>query len=170
MIICLFQQYKESEEAQRYVTFYPITEWPYVAILDPRTGELMVTWKKIDGTTFCDLVTEFLSLHPNLEPSSQSESNENSQSGSETGPEPKKVQIQPKKPVRGITYVSTERIFDSRPFMCKKTFLKKLLQKLVVHIFTLLLAHFASKSVNYSRHSESLNNRKNAEINDIFIR
>merc|ERR1719468_318033 len=89
-----WQQYKESEEAQRYVTFYPITEWPYVAILDPRTGELMVTWKKIDGTTFCDLVTEFLSLHPNLEPSSQSESNENSQSGSETGPEPKKAKTE----------------------------------------------------------------------------
>jgi len=61
-----WQQYKESEEAQRYVTFYPVTEWPYVAILDPRTGELMVTWQKLDAATFCDLVTEFLSLHPNL--------------------------------------------------------------------------------------------------------
>ena len=74
-----WQQYKETEEAQRYLTFYQakkakngqktVSEWPYVAILDPRTGELMVTWQKLDATTFCDLVTEFLSLHPSLEPS-----------------------------------------------------------------------------------------------------
>ena len=34
-------------------------------------------------------------------------------------------------------------------------FEKKLLEKLVAHIFTLLLAPFASKLVNYSRHSET---------------
>ena len=50
------------------MTFYPVNDWPYVAILDPRTGELLVTWKKLDASTFCDLVTEFLSLHPSLEP------------------------------------------------------------------------------------------------------
>ena len=74
-----WQQYKDSEEAKRYVTFYQAikakkgqkTEWPYVAILDPRTGELMVTWQKLDAANFCDLVTEFLSLHPNLEPSEE---------------------------------------------------------------------------------------------------
>lgn len=62
-----WQQYKESEEAQRYVTFYPVSDWPYVAILDPRTGEHMVTWHKLDATTFCDLVSEFLSLHSSSE-------------------------------------------------------------------------------------------------------
>ena len=55
--------YHDSEEGQRYMTFYPITEWPYVAILDPRTGERLVTWVKLDAMTFCDLVTEFLSNH-----------------------------------------------------------------------------------------------------------
>ena len=45
-------------------------------------------------------------------------------------------------------YVCTEWIFDSRPFMYNKIFLKKLLQKLVAHIFGLLLALFASKLVN----------------------
>ena len=38
-----------------------------------------------------------------------------------------------------------------------------------VHIFTLLLAPFAPKLVKYSRHSESLNIRKNCEIADIFL-
>ena len=31
----------------------------------------MVTWQKIDAATFCDLVTEFLSLHPSFEPSDE---------------------------------------------------------------------------------------------------
>ena len=35
-------------------------------------------------------------------------------------------------------------------------FLKKLLKKFVAHIFTHRLAPYAPKSVNYSRHSESL--------------
>ena len=34
----------------------------------------------------------------------------------------------------------------------------------------LLLAPFASKLVNYSRHIESLNNQKNSEIDEIFLR
>ena len=57
-------------------------------------------------------------------------------------------------------YVCTDRIFDSRPFnfMNNKIFLKKLLYKILAYIFTLLLAPFASKLVNYSRHSESLKN------------
>ncbi len=47
------------------MTFYPVTEWPHVAILDPRTGERLVTWSKLpDSATFCDLITEFLTLHP----------------------------------------------------------------------------------------------------------
>ena len=81
----LIQQYKESDEAVRYMTFYKITDWPYIAIIDPRTGwipahillssepkqtilgENMVTWSKIDSSTFPELITEFLSLHPRFE-------------------------------------------------------------------------------------------------------
>jgi len=62
-----WQQYKESDEAERYMTFYKISDWPYIAIIDPRTGENMVTWSKIDSSTFPELITEFLSLHPSLE-------------------------------------------------------------------------------------------------------
>ena len=40
---------------------------------------------------------------------------------------------------------------------------EKLLYKLVAHIFTLLLAPFSSKFVNYSRYSETLNFRKNSK-------
>ena len=47
--------------------------------------------------------------------------------------------------------------FDSRMFMYNKIFLKKPLKKFVFHIFIFLLVHFASKLVNYSRRSETLN-------------
>lgn len=62
-----WQQYKESDEAQRYMTFYPISDWPYVSIIDPRTGENMVTWSNIEAATFPELITEFLTRHPSLE-------------------------------------------------------------------------------------------------------
>ena len=60
-------------------------------------------------------------------------------------------------------YVCTERFFDCRPFMYNKIFLKKLLLKLVAHIFTLLLAPFALKLVYYLRSNEILNFRKNSK-------
>lgn len=83
-----WQQYKESEEAQRYVTFYPVSDWPYVAILDPRTGEHMVTWHKLDATTFCDLVSEFLSMHSKSEMTKAQENNEDSVPSTPTEGEP----------------------------------------------------------------------------------
>ena len=39
-----------------------------------------------------------------------------------------------------------------------------IMQNLVAHILTLLLAPFASKLVNYSWHSEFLNFRKNSKL------
>ncbi|KAI1286016.1 UBX domain-containing protein 7 [Halotydeus destructor] len=60
-----WQVYKDSAEGMRYMQFYPFTRFPYVAVLDPRTGELLVSWHTIvDSVTFCDFVTEFLSGHP----------------------------------------------------------------------------------------------------------
>ena len=63
-----WQQYQESEEAQRYMTFYPVTAWPHIAVVDPRTGEQIVKWDKLDDPTcFCDLVAEFLSHNGSLD-------------------------------------------------------------------------------------------------------
>lgn len=64
------QVYHDSEEGQRYMMFYQVSEWPHVAILDPRTGECLVTWHKLDAVTFCDLVTEFLTAYPGLDENS----------------------------------------------------------------------------------------------------
>ncbi|CAG0879137.1 unnamed protein product [Darwinula stevensoni] len=62
-----WQVYHDSAEGERYATFYKVNEWPYVAILDPRTGENLATWHKLDLLTFKDLVKEFLSSHPPLD-------------------------------------------------------------------------------------------------------
>ncbi|KAK3103953.1 hypothetical protein FSP39_023219 [Pinctada imbricata] len=59
-----WQVYHDSEEGAKFTRYYKIEDWPYVAIIDPRTGENMVTWNRLDAITFCDLVTEFLSDHP----------------------------------------------------------------------------------------------------------
>ena len=50
-----FQVYNDSEEGERYTQYYPVKEWPYIAIIDPRTGENMVTWHKMDANTFCEV-------------------------------------------------------------------------------------------------------------------
>lgn len=33
------QVYHDSEEGQRYIQFYKLNKFPYISILDPRTGE-----------------------------------------------------------------------------------------------------------------------------------
>ena len=57
-------------------------------------------------------------------------------------------------------YLCIEWSFDRRPFINNKMFKEKPSQKLVAHIFTLLLAPFAFKLVNHSSHSEISNFHK----------
>lgn len=60
-----WQVYHDSEEGGKFKQFYRVEEYPYIAIIDPRTGENMVTWnRELDAMTFCDLVTQFLAEHP----------------------------------------------------------------------------------------------------------
>ena len=61
------------------------------------------------------------------------------------------IQMQPMKTVRSIAYLCTERTFDSRMLLYDKIFLKNFNR-----IFTHLLAYFATKLVNYLKHSEPL--------------
>lgn len=62
--------------------FYNVHTFPYVSIVDPRTGtifrcrtlvllflfhlqgEKMISWQQIDIMTFCDSLTRFLHTHP----------------------------------------------------------------------------------------------------------
>ena len=56
------------------------------------------------------------------------------------------------------TFTKTENLWPRDKVCTTKCFLQKLLKKFVVHIFTLLVAPFSSKLVNYSKHSKSLKN------------
>ncbi|XP_022524063.2 UBX domain-containing protein 7 isoform X2 [Astyanax mexicanus] len=62
-----WQVYHDSEEGQRYIQFYKLNKFPYISILDPRTGQKMVEWNQLDVTSFLDQVTGFLTEHGQLD-------------------------------------------------------------------------------------------------------
>ncbi|KAE8604806.1 hypothetical protein XENTR_v10014835 [Xenopus tropicalis] len=62
-----WQVYHDSEEGQRYIQFYKLPEFPYVSILDPRTGQKLVEWHKLDPNSFVEQVTGFLGEHGQLD-------------------------------------------------------------------------------------------------------
>lgn len=63
----LWQVYHDSEEGRKYMQFYKVKSWPYIAVLDPQTGEKLTEWNNLDHTKFCEYAAEFLSLHPSLD-------------------------------------------------------------------------------------------------------
>ncbi|XP_077147334.1 UBX domain-containing protein 7 [Ranitomeya variabilis] len=62
-----WQVYHDSEEGQRYIQFYKLSDFPYVSILDPRTGQKMVEWHKLDVNSFLEQVMGFLAEHGQLD-------------------------------------------------------------------------------------------------------
>ncbi|ORZ14100.1 hypothetical protein BCR42DRAFT_418046 [Absidia repens] len=61
----VFLQYgNETADGKRYLTLYPISHYPHVAIIDSRTGERIKFWEKqLEPTDFMMEVTEFLEQH-----------------------------------------------------------------------------------------------------------
>lgn len=78
-----WQVSSNCREGLRYNQFYPVPKFPYIAILDPRTGkrhtqclpnnsdralfpgEKLKCWHMVtDSRIFCELVTDFLQDHP----------------------------------------------------------------------------------------------------------
>lgn len=67
---CVFwQANKYVGEGERYSQFYHVNTLPYIAILDPRTGEQLRVWSLTDPMTFMEKLTEFLTDHPCPDPS-----------------------------------------------------------------------------------------------------
>uniref|UniRef100_A0A3B3E2U4 UBX domain-containing protein 7 n=1 Tax=Oryzias melastigma TaxID=30732 RepID=A0A3B3E2U4_ORYME len=62
-----WQVYHDSEEGQRYIQFYKLNKFPYISILDPRTGQKMVEWNQLDVTSFLEQATGFLAEHGQLD-------------------------------------------------------------------------------------------------------
>lgn len=55
-----WQVYSDSLDGERYMQFYKPTEFPYVAVIDPRTGEKLVEWHHVDASSINQLVDVFL--------------------------------------------------------------------------------------------------------------
>ncbi|XP_078613223.1 UBX domain-containing protein 7-like isoform X2 [Branchiostoma floridae x Branchiostoma japonicum] len=68
----LWQVYHDSAEGQRYIQFYKVDTFPYIAVLDPRTGERLAEWNTVDPTAFIDMATTFLTDHGALDGESRS--------------------------------------------------------------------------------------------------
>lgn len=63
-----WQVYCDSAEGQRYMQFYKPVDFPYIAVLDPRTGENLVVWNKVEQpAAFCELLNCFLNEHASPE-------------------------------------------------------------------------------------------------------
>lgn len=60
-----WQVYNTSRDGERYIQFYPVNQYPYIAIIDPRTGELVESSNIIDSPDlFCEKITDFLRDRP----------------------------------------------------------------------------------------------------------
>lgn len=60
-----WQVYNTSRDGERYIQFYPVNQYPYISIIDPRTGELVESWNNIDSPDlFCEKITDFLRDRP----------------------------------------------------------------------------------------------------------
>ncbi|XP_032227967.1 UBX domain-containing protein 7 isoform X2 [Nematostella vectensis] len=63
----LWQVYRDTDEGERFIQFYHVTRYPYIGIVDPRTGEKLDDWSFVDAQAFCEHVTEFLLNHSTLD-------------------------------------------------------------------------------------------------------
>lgn len=60
-----WQVYNTSRDGERYIQFYPVNQYPYISIIDPRTGELVISWSHIQTPDlFCEAVSDFLRDRP----------------------------------------------------------------------------------------------------------
>jgi len=55
------QIYCDTSEGQKFISCYNVLTYPFVAIIDPRTGEKLKEWSRLDVPVFCEAITNFLS-------------------------------------------------------------------------------------------------------------
>ena len=57
--------YFDSAEGQKLINYYRITTYPFIGVIDPRTGEnlLLLNPLKLDQMIFCEKITSFLCDH-----------------------------------------------------------------------------------------------------------
>lgn len=73
----LNQVLSNTSDGRRYIDFYNVVEYPYLAIIDPRTGECMKTYSNITVDSLMSDLNDMLSTHASPECTSQDSSNSN---------------------------------------------------------------------------------------------
>ncbi|KZC12613.1 PREDICTED: UBX domain-containing protein 7 [Dufourea novaeangliae] len=63
----LWQVLSNSSDGQRYIDFYNVSKYPYLAVIDPRTGECMQTYNHITVDILMFTLNDMLSTHPSPE-------------------------------------------------------------------------------------------------------
>ncbi|XP_076760780.1 UBX domain-containing protein 7 [Xylocopa sonorina] len=63
----LWQVLSNSSDGNRYVHLYDVYEYPYLAVIDPRTGECMETYNHITVDILISVLNDMLSSHPSPE-------------------------------------------------------------------------------------------------------
>lgn len=56
-----------TSDGNRYVHLYDVYEYPYLAVIDPRTGECMKTYNHITVDILISALNDMLSSHPSPE-------------------------------------------------------------------------------------------------------
>lgn len=64
-----------ASDGRRYIYFYNVVAYPYLAIVDPRTGECMRTYNNITVDSLISDLNDMLSTHASPESASQVTSN-----------------------------------------------------------------------------------------------
>jgi len=69
IFIALNQVLSNASDGKRYIDFYNVVAYPYLAIVDPRTGECMKTYTNITVDSLISDLNDVLSTHPSPESS-----------------------------------------------------------------------------------------------------
>lgn len=64
-----------TSDGRRYIDFYNVVAYPYLAIVDPRTGECMKTYNNITVDSLISDLNDMLSTHASPESALQVTSN-----------------------------------------------------------------------------------------------
>ncbi|XP_076619343.1 UBX domain-containing protein 7 [Colletes latitarsis] len=63
----LWQVLSNTSDGKRYIDFYNVSEYPYLAVIDPRTGECMQIYNHITVDILISALNDMLSTHPSPE-------------------------------------------------------------------------------------------------------
>ncbi|XP_014478630.1 PREDICTED: UBX domain-containing protein 7 [Dinoponera quadriceps] len=89
----LWQVLSNTSDGRRYIDFYNVIEYPYLAIIDPRTGECMRTYTNISVDSLISGLNDMLSTHASPDSASHDTSNSKDWNNFPTSPPKRNILI-----------------------------------------------------------------------------